>query len=121
MDAEEAAKYVSEDARPYMDNIVGMLNAPFFALNGMKPVSISLDRVEISMDVKPRDRNSNGFWHGGTTYGVLDHAFAILTNIRGHAVGQNSNLNFYRPGRGDTVRAVATVVNESGSLAYCCL
>jgi acyl-CoA thioesterase len=31
----------------------------------------------------------------------MDHTFAILTNIDGHAVGQNSNINFYRPGRGD--------------------
>ena len=39
MDRSEAEKLVSEDCRQYLDNIVDMLNAPFFKDNGMEAVS----------------------------------------------------------------------------------
>jgi acyl-CoA thioesterase len=84
----------------------------------MEAVRISLDGVEIRKKVVPSDRNSNGFWHGGIIYGVMDHTFAILTNIEGHAVGQNSNINFYRPGRGDCIVAKAKFINVSRSLYH---
>ena len=46
MDRSEAEKLVSEDCRQYLDNIVDMLNAPFFRDNGMEAVRISLEEVE---------------------------------------------------------------------------
>ena len=118
MDRSEAEKLVSEDCRQYLDNIVDMLNAPFFRDNGMEAVRISMEGVEIRKKVVPSDRNSNGFWHGGIIYGVMDHAFAILTNSEGHAVVQNSNVNFYRPGRGDIISVKARFVNVSRSLYH---
>ena len=45
MDRSEAEKLVSEDCRQYLDNIVDMLNAPFFRDNGMEAVRISLEEV----------------------------------------------------------------------------
>lgn len=116
MDRETAKRFVSEDAMPYIDSITDMLNAPYFAMNGMEPVAISGDRVRVGMPVRPQDRNSNGFWHGATIYGVMDHCFAILTNEDGHAVGQSSYVNFFRPGRGDRIEAEAEFVNVSRSI-----
>lgn len=118
MDKETASGYVAEDSMPFLDNIVDMLNAPFFADNDMEPVRISKNCVEIGKKVNPRDRNSNGFWHGGIIYGVIDHAFAILVNQEGHAVGQSSTVNYYRPGRGDLITAKAKFINVSRSLYY---
>ena len=118
MDKSTASAYISEDCMQHIDNIVGMLNAPYFVENGMEPVSISMESVEVKKAVTPKDRNSNGFWHGGAIYGVMDHAFAILSNIEGHAVGQNSNLNYYRPGRGDVITAKAKFINVSRSLYH---
>ena len=118
MDRETAAKLVSEDCQQYLDNIVEMLNAPYFAENDMEAVSISKECVEVRKKINPRDINSNGFWHGGGIYGVMDHTFAIISNIEGHAVGQNSNVNYYRPGRGDTITTKAKFINVSHSLYH---
>ena len=118
MDAAELESIVSEDCREFLPNILEMVNAPFFVSNGMYPVSISREKVVIEMKCGPGHRNSNGFIHGGAIYGGMDHAYAILTNITGHAVGQSSNLNYFRPARADVLRFVATVENESRSLFY---
>ena len=118
MDRNEAEQYVSEDCRECLDNITDMLNAPYFRDNGMEPVSISREEVVVRKRIVPSDLNSNGFWHGGTIYGVMDHTFAILVNIDGHAVGQSSSINYYRPGRGDTVTAKARFINVSRSLYH---
>ncbi|MBO4502159.1 MAG: PaaI family thioesterase [Candidatus Methanomethylophilus sp.] len=109
---------VSDDCLPFLENISDMLGAPYFVENGMEAVRISKDCVEVRKTVLPKDRNSNGFWHGGAIYGVMDHTFAILSNIEGHAVGQNSNLNYYRPGRGDVITAKAKFINVSRSLYH---
>ena len=114
----EKPAFVADDCLPFMDNISDMLSAPYFVENRMEAVSISRDSVEIRKPVLPQDRNSNGFWHGGTIFGVMDHAFAIISNIEGHAVGQSTNLNYYRPGRGDTITAKARFINTSRSLYY---
>lgn len=116
MDKETASRYVSEDAMAFIDSITDMLNAPYFAMNGMEPVSISMEKVSVKMRVRPQDRNSNGFWHRGAIFGVMDHYFAILTNIDGHAVAQNNYINYYRPGRGDEIVAEAVFINKSKSL-----
>lgn len=116
MDGETAAKYISPDSMEYAANITAMLNAPYFRDNGMEPESISQECVRIRMPVKDRDRNSNGFWHGGAISGVMDHCFAIITNIDGHAVGQSSYVQYYRPGRGDMIRAESRVINKTMSI-----
>ncbi len=116
MDRETASQYVSGKASEHLDSITEMLNAPYFAMNGMEPVSISMEKVSVKMKVREQDRNSNGFWHGGAIFGIMDHCFAILTNIDGHAVGQNSFINYYRPGRGDEIRAEAEIINKSKSV-----
>ncbi len=118
MDKEELVPFLSEDCLQYIDNILEMVNAPYFVSNGMRPVSISREKVVIEMVCAPGTRNSNGFIHGGAIYGGMDHAYAILVNIAGHAVGQASNLSYYRPARADVLRFEATVVNESRSLFY---
>lgn len=115
MDAETARKYVSGDALEHLDNITAMLNAPYFRDNGMEPVSISLDTVRTRMEVRDRDRNSNGFWHGGAIGGVMDHSFAIISNIEGPAVGRSTYIQYYRPGRGPVIEAEARLLNKSKS------
>jgi len=121
MDKEELRSVISQDCEEHIDNILGMVNAPFFVSNGMHPVSISVDRVVTEMRCSPEHRNSNSFIHGGAIYGGMDHAYAILCNIRGHAVGQSSDVNYYRPGRADVLRFEATIINESRSLFYSCV
>ncbi len=116
MDEETAAKYISPDSIAYAANITAMLNAPYFRDNGMEPVLISQERVRVRMPVKDRDRNSNGFWHGGAICGVMDHCFAIITNIDGHAVGLSTYVQYYRPGRGDVIEAESTVMNRTRSI-----
>lgn len=118
MDREEAAKIVSEDCMEYLDNIVEMLNAPYFVEGGMKAVSISRNKVVIEKHCAPGDRNSNGFIHGGALYGAMDHCHAILVNISGHAVGQSANVNYFRPARADVLRFEAETENESRSFHY---
>ena len=48
---ETASRYVSEDAMAFIDSITDMLNAPYFAMNGMEPVSISMEKVSVKMKV----------------------------------------------------------------------
>jgi len=119
VDKEELLRFLSDDCIEFADNILEMVNAPYFTANGMRPVSISRGKVVIEMTCGPGHRNSNGFIHGGAIYGGMDHAYAILVNIVGHAVGQSSNINYYRPARADVLRMEATIENESKSLCYC--
>lgn len=116
MNTDDALALVPEEFSDNLEHIKEMLEAPFFFENGMEPVSISKDCVIIQKKVGKSDWNSNGFWHGGAIFGVMDHAFAILTNLDGIAVGQNSNVNYYRPGKGAYITAKARFVNRSRSL-----
>ena len=118
MDREEVAALCSGDALNHLDNILDMVNAPYFVSNGMRPVSISEEKVEVEMKCGDAHRNSNGFIHGGAIYGAMDHTHAILANIVGHAVGQSANVNYYRPAREGTLRIVSSTINESRSLHY---
>ncbi len=118
MNTEDALALVPEEFSGNLEHIREMLEAPYFAENGMEPVSISKDCVVIRKKVAENDWNSNGFWHGGVIFGVMDHAFAILTNLDGMAVGQNSNINYYRPGKGKYITAKAKFVNRSRSLDH---
>ena len=56
MDKETASRYVSEDAMAFIDSITDMLNAPYFAMNGMEPVSISMEKVSVKMKVMKSKR-----------------------------------------------------------------
>lgn len=118
MDKEQVAEIVPAEYADRLDHITEMLNAPYFAMNAMEPVSIKKEEVVIRKRMLPNDWNSNGFWHGGAIYGVMDHAFAILTNLDGQAVGQSSNVNYYRPGRGEYITAKARFINVSRSLYH---
>ncbi len=117
MNETELRPYVDPTAAPFTASILEMLNAPFCVANGYRPQVIALDRVVLSKHVGPADRNSNGFAHGGCIYSLMDHAFAILTNLDKHAVGQSSYLNFFRPGRGDELEAEARFINVSKSIS----
>lgn len=116
MNKKEILGCIPEDLSGNQEHIEEMLEAPYFTENDMEPVSISKDCVIIRKRIGKSDWNSNGFWHGGAIFGIMDHAFAILTNLDGVAVGQNSNVNFYRPGKGETITAKARFVNRSHSL-----
>lgn len=118
MDRDEVSAICSEEVLPFIDNIVEMVNAPYFVANGMVPVAISRDNVIVEFRCGPEHRNSNGFIHGGAIYGAMDHTHAILANIVGHAVGQSANVNYFRPARTDILRVVSKTVNESRSLHY---
>ncbi|MDD2626081.1 MAG: PaaI family thioesterase [Candidatus Methanomethylophilus sp.] len=116
MEKEDLRGIVAADAEPFMDNILPMVNAPYCVACGLRPVSITRDRVVMHKTVLPSDRNSNGFAHGGAIYSLMDHTFAILSNIEGPAVGQSTCVNFYRPGRGNELEAEARFINVSRSI-----
>jgi len=116
MNDEQLRSFVAPDAQPYLDSICAMLNAPFCVALGLTPVHIGRETVVLQMRIRPQDRNSNGFAHGGVIYSLMDHTYAILTNIDGHAVGQSSYESFYRPGRGNLLTAEARYINVSKSL-----
>lgn len=106
----------TEGAKAHIDSVADMFTAPLCVSMGLRPVSIGTDRVVMSMEVRPEMLNSNGYVHGGAIYGLIDHTFAVLTNVEGHAVGQSSNVQYYRPGRNGTMTATATFINASRSL-----
>lgn len=118
MNIDDALSLVPKEFSDHLEHIREMFEAPYFVENGMEPVSISRNSVVIRKKVGKNDWNSNGFWHGGAIFGVMDHAFAILTNLDGLAVGQSSNVNYYRPGKGELITAKAEFVNRSRSLDH---
>lgn len=118
MDKEQLSTILKDGSEQYLDDIWEMVNAPFFAMNGMEAVSVTPKEVTVRKTIVDRDINSNGFWHGGTIYGVMDHTFAILVNQGCHAVGQSSNINYFRPGRGSEITCKAKFINVSRSLFH---
>ena len=115
MNADELRSRMDDDIVQYSDNVLDMYNAPFTRFIGLEIESIEKDRVECSLELRPELMNSMGRGHGGAVYGLIDHTFAILCNLKHPCTGQNTNINFYRPAQG-RLRAVARPVNRSRSL-----
>ena len=115
MDKDDLLPKMSEDTREYADRVISMYNAPFAREMGIEIVSVERDRVECSMAIRPEHLNSMGRGHGAAIYALIDHTFAIATNLMHDATGQSSTVSFYRPASG-TIRAICTPINRSRSL-----
>ncbi len=99
-----------------MDNILEMCNAPYAVASGIELVSITKDSVRMRKTVREQDLNSNGVVHGAVSFGLIDHTFAVITNIDIPTVGQSCNIIYHRPCTGPIMETEARILNESRSL-----
>lgn len=115
MDREEILSILAPEVKQYIDRIEDMYNAPFARMMGIELVSVSLDEVVCTMELKPEYMNSHGIGHGAAVYSLIDHAFAFATNIDKDATGINCDIRYHRPAKG-RLTAKTRMVNRSRSL-----
>jgi len=115
MDKAELLQLMSEDTKQYADRILDVFNAPFAQHMGLTIESIAKDEVVCSMKVQPFMINSMGRMHGGAIYSLLDHAFAIISNMVNDGTGQSVDVKYYRPATSD-LKCVIKPINLSKSL-----
>ncbi len=115
MDIEELRSKMSADVQEYADRVMAMYEAPFARDMGIEIESIEKDRVVCSMVLTPTMMNSMGRGHGAAIYALIDHAFAIATNMVADGTGQSTEVKFYRPASG-RLTAEAVPINRSRSL-----
>ncbi len=115
MNMDELMARMSEDTRCHADRVMDMYGAPFARHMGVEIVRIEADRVECSLELRPEHLNSMGRGHGAAVYALIDHTFAIATNMVHDATGQSTTVTFYRPASG-MLRAVCVPVNRSRTL-----
>jgi len=117
MDIETLKPLVSPKLHEYLDKILEMCNASFAVSNSIELISISEDlRVVMKKTIVPGDLNSNGFAHGGASYGLMDHTFAVCCNVKEPTVGLSCDIVYHRPCVSETIEAVSEIINESKSL-----
>ena len=116
MDRAELLPKMSEDTRQYAERVLDVFSAPFAQHMGLRIENVSKEEVVCSMAVKPFMMNSMGRVHGGAIYALLDHTFAIISNMLHDGTGQSTEVKFYRPATTD-LRCVARPINISRSLA----
>lgn len=100
----------------YLDSILEMCNAPYAVSHDIELVSIEKDIVRMKKVIGPSDKNSNGVAHGATSFGLIDHTFAVISNIKQPSVGLSCNVVYHRPGIGNLIESEARIINESRSL-----
>jgi len=115
MDREELLNRMSEDSKQYADRVLEVFDAPFARQMGVQIESIATDEVVCSIKVQPFMMNSMGRMHGGVIYSLIDHTFAIISNMMHDGTGQSIEVKYYRPGDSD-LRCVAKPINLSRSL-----
>jgi acyl-CoA thioesterase len=115
MDREQLLPRMSEDTKQYADRVLEVFDAPFAREMGVEIESVKADEVVCTMKLKPFMINSMGRAHGGVLYALMDHTFAIISNMTRDATGQSMEVKYYRPGTTD-LRCVAVPINTSRSL-----
>ncbi|MDR1954782.1 MAG: PaaI family thioesterase [Candidatus Methanoplasma sp.] len=116
MDIEALRGLVDPELHDWLDDILRMCNAPYAIDNKIELVSVSKEAVRMRKEVTPRDLNSNGVVHGAVSFGLIDHAFAVIGNIDTQSVGLSCNIIYHRPCFGSMLEAEARLVNESRTL-----
>jgi acyl-CoA thioesterase len=116
MDMETLKGLVDPEMHEWLDNILEMCNAPYAIENGIELVSASKKLVIMKKVVAPKDHNSNGVVHGAASFGLVDHAFAVICNMDVRTVGLSCNIIYYRPCFGEVMEAEAKLINESRTL-----
>ena len=115
MERETLLGLMSDDTKQYADRVMEMYTAPFARFMGIEIESISRDSVTCSMYVKDEMMNSMGRGHGGVVYTLMDHTFAVITNMVHDATGQSGEVKYYRPASG-LLKCTAVPINRSRSL-----
>jgi len=115
MEKAELLPLMSEDTKQYADRVLKVFSAPFAQHMGLKIESISMDEVVCSLEIQSFMINSMGRVHGGAIYALLDHTFAIISNMVHDGTGQSTEVKFYRPAT-TNLRCVAKPINLSRSL-----
>ena len=115
MDREELLPKMSEETRQYADRVMDMYSAPFARQMGIEIVSVEADKIVCEMIIRPEMMNSMGRGHGAAVYALLDHTFAIASNLMSDGTGQSTEVKFYRPASGK-LTATAALINRSRSL-----
>jgi acyl-CoA thioesterase len=116
MDWETLKERVDPELHVWKDNIYEMCNTPYAVKNGIELVSITNESVIVKKEITAHDLNSNGVVHGATSFGIIDHAFAIIGNTWCRSVGLSCTINYYRPCFGGVLIAEAKNVNDSRTL-----
>jgi len=116
MEKNELIPLMSEDSKQYADRVLDVFDAPFARQMGIEIESISLDQVVCTMKLKPFMINSMGRVHGAAIYALMDHTFAIMSNMMHDGTGQSMEVKYYRPAMGN-MKCVAKPINISRSLA----
>ena len=116
MEKEDLLARMSEDTKQYADRIMDLYKAPFARHMGIEIESVSMDETVCTMDIQDFMINSMGRVHGGVIYALLDHTFAIISNMTHDGTGQSMEVKYYRPAN-SKLRCVAKPLNISRSLA----
>ncbi len=90
----------------------------FMELLGIEVVSVTPEAVRLKTVVRSDHLNLHGTAHGGFVYTLADAAFALVSNVREHAVAISTRIDYFRPlVPGDEVMAVARPINVGKRLA----
>jgi len=116
MDMEALRKLVDPELYECMDNIHEMCNAPYAIENEIELISAKKGLVRMKKKVKPQDLNSNGVVHGAASFGLVDHAFAVICNMDVRTVGLSCSIVYHRPCFGKEIEAEAREINRSKSV-----
>ena len=116
MEKSDLLPRMSDDTKQYADRVLDVFSAPFAQHMGLGIESISKDEVICTMDIQPFMLNSMGRVHGAVIYTLMDHTFAIISNMLHDGTGQSTEVKFYRPAN-SSLRCVARPINISRSLA----
>ena len=117
MDRDELCEKLSDDAKPHIDKVWEMYNAPFARHMGIEVEYLGFDKVICTMELKEEHMNSMSRGHGGAVFTLMDHTFAFATNIEYDCTGIETSISYHRPATG-RLRATATPINRSRSLRH---
>ncbi len=116
MEKEELLSLMTDDTKQYADRVMEVFDAPFARHMGVELISLSKEEAVTTMEIQPFMINSMGRVHGGAIYALMDHTFAIISNMLHDGTGQSMEIKYYRPALGK-MRCVAKPLNISRSLA----
>jgi acyl-CoA thioesterase len=116
MDLDNLRTLVDPGLHSYLGNVLDMCNAPYAVSNGITLVGVTDGSVIMKKAIVPDDLNSNGVVHGAVSFGLMDHTFAVLVNLKAPTVGLSCNVIYHRPCVGPVIEAEARIINESKSL-----
>lgn len=92
-----------------------MQTSPFVRFTGLTITKLDVEKGILEMEMPHRDElmrsdNGDGMYHGGAIASLVDTAgdFAVAAMVGGIVPTINFRVDYFRPGRGKILRAVAT-------------